>query len=387
MLGIANPARSTATQLRGSRIAPLVPPPDYVVRCPYSQHPAGGRQPLMLHLWPKGQPDLATRRIAKCGSWRCDHCCRWRSSVDFARIKEALGRHENGEVSFIVLTLDRDGFYSGEAWADAASAYRRLSAMSRVLMRRWNRLLKKAGLDPIGNRWVGTVEAHRSGWPHLNLVVVSRGLAAMLADAPTVGGRKLLAGELGRHAVESGWGPQSTAEVARSPEALAGYVVKLAAELDDAFAAIGGEVAKMTQVPRQAPKGTRRLRSGRGFLPPRRRNPLWTGALLLRYDRPDGACARVYGRGDVKPAPWARPIDRLKYLRRSEAVLSCVLRESRATSSPIGLESEHVSGKNQPYVASRLPDPSAARPVRRPVVRGLSFRLVESLGDDDGGGA
>lgn len=46
-----------------------------------------------------------------------------------------------------------------------------------------------------------------------------------------------------------------------------------------------GELAKMTQLPTTAPIRFRRVRAGKNFLPPRRKNPLYTGTLLRR--RPD----------------------------------------------------------------------------------------------------
>jgi hypothetical protein len=321
--------------LRGNRAAAAAPRPDYVRRCPYSGG-ADRRAPLMLHVWPKGQPEHACRSVALCGSWRCPSCRRWRASTDYARITEALSTVDPAHVVFVVLTLDRDGWRTGDAWADAETAYRALSRMSRALLKRWGRMLGK----PIGSRWVGTVEAHRSGWPHLNLVLVSAELAAVLgrqanaADA-TDRQKALLRGELLSAALGAGWGPQSTAEVARSPEALAGYLVKLAGELDEAWGAMAGEVTKVTQVPLSAPKGTRRLRSGRKFLPPRRRNPLLTGALLLRSDTPHGASVREYGRRGQSPPPWAAALTRLKAIRRAEALAVVLSAEHASTYLPL----------------------------------------------------
>ncbi|HSQ03454.1 MAG TPA: hypothetical protein VLN59_05435, partial [Burkholderiales bacterium] len=67
-------------------------------------------------------------------------------------------------------------------------------------------------------------------------------------------------------------------EAARSSEAIAGYVVKLAGQHD----AAAGELAKITQAPLNAPERFRRLRSGKGFLPPRHSDPNVTGCLVRR---------------------------------------------------------------------------------------------------------
>ena len=344
-LAPTNPARGGEALRRLERCAPLVTRPDYVARCPRNPERDPRRPPLMLHLWPKiGGPNLGTRTVSLCGSWRCPSCQRWRASVDFARVKEALGPYAHTDVTFLVLTLDRDGYYSGEAWADARTAYDALSRMARAFMHRINRMLR---LDPVGSRWIATVEAHRSGWPHLNLVCVSSELAALVRTHATDAGpdatahqRRLLRGALQYHATGSGWGQHSSAEVARDAGAIAGYVVKLAGELDAAWGglhdACAGEAAKTTQRPLQAPAGLRRLRSGRGFLPPRRRNPLWTGALLLRSDAPGvaGASVRPYGR-TAQPAPWDSALTRLKYLRRTDDLVAVCERESRASVLPL----------------------------------------------------
>jgi hypothetical protein len=50
-----------------------------------------------------------------------------------------------------------------------------------------------------------------------------------------------------------------------------------------------GEVAKLTQLPLNAPKRFRRLRSGRRFLKPRRKDPAWTGTVVRRVADPQRA--------------------------------------------------------------------------------------------------
>ena len=80
-------------------------------------------------------------------------------------------------------------------------------------------------------------------------------------------------------AVESGWGWFiGTPEVARDLEAVAGYVAKLSS---GKAAVLAGEITKPSQAPVNAPLHFRRLRSSRGFLPPRRKNPELTGKLVF----------------------------------------------------------------------------------------------------------
>jgi hypothetical protein len=241
---------------------------------------------------------------------------------------EALEPYGDDELTFLVLTLDRDGRYSGHAWADSDQAYKALSAMSRNLMARLNRMIEARGGDRIGSRWISVVEAHRSGWPHINLVCVSKTLHRMVREgmaerqAAGLSDREcmLVQGELAAHMIGSGFGVQSTAEPIRDRGAVAGYLVKLAGELDqdgtpESRGRLGGEVVKVSQVPMNAPKNFRRLRSGRGFLPPRRKGTK-TGAMRDHHGRVMGlvipeAGDPAYAEKRARQAEVNRAIERI----------------------------------------------------------------------------
>lgn len=208
---------------------------------------------------------------------------------------------------FVVLTIDRAGHYSGEPWENAQDAYRSLSDMSGKWMKRLRRRCEKLGWTDPGNRWAMVIEAHRSGWPHANLLLYCPELAAALdaereereligltgRDAIKLGtsstpergytlGPRALLGDI---STETGWGIESTAEGARNNDALANYVVKLAGVPDENI----NELAKLTQTPKAAPFRFRRLRSGKGFLPPANKDSEATGALVKREtDRETG---------------------------------------------------------------------------------------------------
>jgi hypothetical protein len=93
-------------------------------------------------------------------------------------------------------------------------------------------------------------------------------------------------GELAELVTAAGWGLESTAERARSAASVASYVVKLAGE----GGKTAGELAKLSQAPTMAPERFRRLRSGNGFLPPRKGTAEGvTGTLIRRERTPAGA--------------------------------------------------------------------------------------------------
>jgi len=64
---------------------------------------------------------------------------------------------------------------------------------------------------------------------------------------------------------------------------LAGYITKIAGNTEKTH----GELVKLSQVPLMAPKNFRRLRSGKKFLPKRRKGD-GTGALHRRYPSREG---------------------------------------------------------------------------------------------------
>ncbi|GAG43380.1 unnamed protein product, partial [marine sediment metagenome] len=103
-------------------------PPKYVMKCPNS--PWQKALPYHLLLWPPGHPEKASVMTAHCRSWRCEgECRRHNGKVTWARIVEALEPHDDRDVLFAVLTIDRNGYYSGQKWASSTDAYRELSSM------------------------------------------------------------------------------------------------------------------------------------------------------------------------------------------------------------------------------------------------------------------
>lgn len=311
--------------------------PRHVRAC---QHSHDHRERWAIWTWKRDGGGTQTRIPYSCNSWRCEVCRRHEAAVTFARIKQAVERKDpaTGELEadpagwvFMVATLDRDGYFSGKPWNDVTEAYKTLGKMSRKLLdrigREWGpdtreevRTTKKGTVvryvPTVGNRWFSVVEAHRSGWPHLNLVFWCPELAAMLRreradrlEDPAIADAVELARdawkrketvpsavrELARQATvaggrvreileASGWGRQSTAEAARDIDAVISYGVKLAG-LHDASV---GELAKVTQCPMNAPERFRRLRAGKGFLPPRQKDETVTGCMMRRRRSAEG---------------------------------------------------------------------------------------------------
>jgi len=240
-----------------------------------------------LYTWAKADPTRVSRRPSLCGSWRHDGpCARYNASVAFARMREAFAPLPADGNVLLVLTLDRNGVYSQARWKNADEANAALSKQSRNFLKRLRRYGASQGWADFGSKWVATVESHRSSWPHMNFVIHCPELAAELSEdyerrrarGASHRNATVLDGVLLDIAMQTGWGAQSVAERGRSTEALVSYIAKLAGQAD----ATMGELAKLSQTPVAAKQGFRRLRSGVGFLPPKRKNPDYTGTLIRR---------------------------------------------------------------------------------------------------------
>lgn len=246
-----------------------------------------------LALWRKDGPGNITLVPYTCGSWRCPspECQRAAAHADFARIDEGIkkvldsGGRADGWV-MLVLTIDSLGTLSegidasGKKWSDEQHAYRQLSRNSRNFLARLKRWAWLENWEQTGNRWVATVEAQGNGWPHINLLIYSPGLADWLRANPSeiVNQPGALRGELREAAVGTCWGPIGYAQPADNLEGLAGYITKTAGN----FAKTVGEISKLTQIPVNARMKVRRIRAGRGFLRRPPKDEAWTGIMLKR---------------------------------------------------------------------------------------------------------
>jgi len=210
-------------------------------------------------------------------SWRCCLTCRRKvAATDFARMRTAILWRPPEELLYAVFTLDKTAMEA--RGVTKRSAYTYLDRMMATLVQRLRRRFGEVG-------YVCTIEQHQSGWPHLNVIFHSPGMAAFVAAEGEVKNNHLPPW-LKDAADSAGMGTVGWLEKPRgTAEAIAGYLVKVA--MQDTLSLSGerqdhltGELVKLTQLPITAPKGTRRLRSSRGFLPPRfKGNGEWTGAI------------------------------------------------------------------------------------------------------------
>ena len=310
--GAARARRRAAAERQRAQLAERSP--EHVRHC-YHQ----GARDWWIYTWRKDNAAKCQRVPYTCESWRCPTCRRHDAAINFARIREASEPLDPRGWCFLTLTLCRERVHD---WRDTDAAYKDLSRKSRNFfqalrrfhcdmgwatyeqkrVKRGKKLVwKTVARSNWSSQWVGVVEAHRSGWPHMHFMIWSPELADWSREQSAEFDdddqrKKLLPPELRRLAREAGWGHQGTLEAAKNREAMAGYLVKLSGEAD----ALSGELSKMTQLPTMAPNRFRRLRSGKNFLPPRRKNEDYTGTLVRR---------RLSQTGDLVVSPIHRVED------------------------------------------------------------------------------
>lgn len=221
-----------------------------------------------LHLCRKDDPSTQRRVVFKCRSWRHDGECRlWRGAQDFVRVRTAT--RSRADWTYLVLT------YAQRDWPSQSALYRagihHWSSLRKRLIRRYGKMA-----------YIQTWEQHKSGYPHVNVLIGNQSLYA----ASALDWRALRRDDLIPMAVDCGFGPRLWVEPMRSADAMAGYLTKLARELTGA----GGK----DQTPMSAPSHFRRLRASQGLLPPPLKDDEITGRLVQApidaFLREDGSC-------------------------------------------------------------------------------------------------
>jgi hypothetical protein len=195
----------------------------------------------------------------KCKSWRHEgECARARNAYDFVRIREAIKGLGEGWV-YMVLTFNQND--------SVLNTYKKVYEC-------WDRFRKRLCRKYGKIKYIVTVERHKSGYPHLNVLIFNRELFGELSGE----GWRIWRSESGwggRNVVECGFGFRLWAETVRSEDAIAGYFVKLCSE-----------AAKLDQLPVNAPKHFRRIRASQGLLPKRIKCEDITGGVIkVEFER------------------------------------------------------------------------------------------------------
>ena len=207
--------------------------------------------------WSKADPSNKRTVPFRCKSWRHEgDCRRWKGAQDFVRVRDAIRSRPGGSWLYLVLTFDPSEYQ------DEFAAYR-------AGLDCWGRLAKRIARQWGELAYVQTWEKHKSGWPHVNVLLWCPLMAAAVDGD---GWKSIRANWLGPAAVASGFGLRVWLEPMKNADAMAGYVSKLSRELTGA--------GVKDQVPVNAPRHFRRLRASRRLLPPPFKRQDITGVLV-----------------------------------------------------------------------------------------------------------
>lgn len=219
-----------------------------------------------------------------CGSWRCPSCGPTVARRTFARLAKGVVGPEGGGWPWLLVCLT----FRPSDWSGPWDAYDAACGLWMRLRKRvaWDvgRRMGAAGRLPV--RYIAVWERTARGWPHVHLLLHVEGLAELVRSLGPWEPEPMHVDRAGREVTTWAWAREwlspAAADVGFGPvldvqfphaEAggLAGYLAKLCSE-------VAG--VKAYQLPTNAPKRFRRLRSSRGALPPARVETTWTGALV-----------------------------------------------------------------------------------------------------------
>lgn len=207
-----------------------------------------------IRLWRLSEPAKQWRVVYRCRSWRCEGECRlWKGAQDFCRIRDGILKYTH----WYHVGLTYDPKRHPQHWK-----------LFRDALHHWAKLRKRITREFGSFRYVQTWEVHRSGVPHVHILLNNDEWHARCRIARDIVRREWLE----PHAVECGFGERTWVEGLYSKEGMAGYLVKLARELTGS--------GKAYQIPVDAPPHFRRLRASQGLLPPPYKNPDISGALF-----------------------------------------------------------------------------------------------------------
>lgn len=204
--------------------------------------------------WKKEDGSNPQVKPFRCRSWRHEGDCRREcAACDFARILSAVESHRYW--SYMVYT------YPAGEWPNVAELFR-----AGVI--HWSRMRKRLVQRYGEIKYIQTWEIHRSGYPHVNVIVSNKKLWESLNQDWFYESNRVLQ----PMAYQVGFGERFWVETVKSRAKMSSYLNKLAMELTS--------TGKFNQIPINAPRHFRRLRASRKLLPPRMKSDEITGCLM-----------------------------------------------------------------------------------------------------------
>lgn len=187
--------------------------------------------------------------VAGCNSWRCPLCNRKVGARDYRRLLEAFKARDINNAVALTITLNQ-----GKEQIRGINAKRSYDVLTDKIKALIKSLRKHYG----DIEYVYCVEAHESGWGHANLTAFNK----EMADDARLSGDMISPPWLQGHIKKTKLGGVYS-KLVYSYEGLAGYTIKTA--YGDSLIGQISEMNKPSQLPLDAPKGFRRIKTSVHF--------------------------------------------------------------------------------------------------------------------------
>lgn len=245
----------------------------------------------------------------RCKSWTCLHCSRYMQSDkgrELGSQMKALYKARQ-RLTFITLTLDPSKIRALHPGL-SSEHYETLSwRIIRQAFKPWIRGMRKVYRFAGPLEYTLRVEAHRSGWAHLHVVIASDGLGAQVKAGERLRPKDRPARQTVRSlAISSGFGRVVDVQRVKSPKAIGVYITKAATRNHagmqvEAAEAMGHEMSKARQTrSKLIPRNFRTIEKSRGWALLCETVGGWTG-------EPPPSTGRQYlsvGLSNTEPEQW-----------------------------------------------------------------------------------
>jgi hypothetical protein len=191
---------------------------------------------------------------AFCKTWKCPICASYVRAVNYCQVRDTLKQYELSTIFYAVNTVSSTVLTNVlDINADESYEY---------VYKCWKRMYQRIRRHYSDIKMIQTVERMRNNYAHLNTIFVSKQLAEDWVASPLI-----VSTWYNKISKEAGFGHMTSFTSVNSVEGMSSYITKISNAGDDGTTVNqSSHIVKLSQLPLNAPKGFRRLRSSKGFL-------------------------------------------------------------------------------------------------------------------------
>jgi hypothetical protein len=191
---------------------------------------------------------------AFCKTWKCPICASYVRAVNYCQVRDTLKQYELSSIFYAVNTVSSTVLTNVlDINADESYEY---------VYKCWKRMYQRIRRHYSDIKMIQTVERQGNKYAHLNNIFVSKQLSEDWIASPLT-----VSSWYNKISQEAGFGHMTSFAPVDNVEGMASYITKISNKGDDGSTVNqSSHITKLTQLPLNAPKGFRRLRSSKGFL-------------------------------------------------------------------------------------------------------------------------